>query len=221
MQSSKGTRDKGQGKRLSRFLFNAVLIIGLVVESRFAHAQGTVSDYVQAITLRDRSQALALNVPEQVQWIRNTNRFWYRKTVPGGNAFVLVNADTQTKEPAFDHARLADASSAAMKGKYTPVTLPFTTFSFVDEDRAIEFSPTGATPASPGTPRPMWRCTLDSYTCKESKAAGRGGRGGGLTGPVRAPFDINGAETQKSPDGKLEALVRTTASPFVRQAAAH
>ena len=29
-----------------------------------------------------------------------------------------------------------------------------------------------------------------------------------MTGPVRAPFDINGAEPQKSPDGKLEALVR-------------
>ena len=215
MRSSKGTgekrkgkREKGQGARPGRLLFSAVLIVGFVAQSQLAQAQGTVSDYVQAITLRDRSQALAINVPEQVQWIGKTNRFWYRKTVPGGNAFVLVNADTHTKEPAFDHARMADALSAAMKATYTPVTLPFTTFSFVDEDRAIEFSPTGATPASPGTPRPMWRCTLDSYTCKESKAAGRGGRGGGLTGPVRAPFDINGGESQKSPDGKLEALVR-------------
>ena len=175
-----------------------------------AQAQGTVSDYVQAITLRDKYQALAANVPEQVQWIRNTNRFWYRKTVPGGNAFVLVNADTQTKEPAFDHAKLADALSAAMKAKYTAVTLPFTTFSFVDDDRAIEFSPSGPTQAAPAIPRPTWRCTLNSYECKESRpSGGRGGRGGGgLAGPVRAPFDINGAEPQKSPDGKLEALVR-------------
>ena len=118
-------------------------VAGLLFVAMPARAQGTVPDYVQAITLRDRFQALAVNVPEQVQWIRNTNRFWYRKTVPGGNAFVLVNADTQTKEPAFDHAKLADALAAAMKGKYTPVTLPFTTFNFVDDDRAIEFSPTG------------------------------------------------------------------------------
>jgi len=174
-----------------------------------AKAQGTAADYVQAITLRDRYQALAINIPEQVQWIRNTNRFWYRKTVPGGNAFVLVNADTQTKEPAFDHAKLADALSTAMGRKVTAVMLPFTTFSFVDEDRAIEFSPTGTTPRPPATPRPTWRCTLDSYTCKESRPEGRGGRGGGgFAGPVRAPFDINAAEPQKSPDGKLEALVR-------------
>src|SRR5574338_1459711 len=84
-----------------------------------SQAQGTVSDYVQAITLRDKYQALAINLPEQVQWIRNTNRFWYRKTVPGGKAFVLVNADTQTKEPPFDHARLADALSTAMGTKVT------------------------------------------------------------------------------------------------------
>jgi hypothetical protein len=40
-------------------------------------------------------------------------------------------------------------------------------------------------------------------------AAGEGGRGGGgLAGPVRREFDINGAEPVKSPDGKWEALVR-------------
>src|SRR5262245_42900190 len=100
----------------------------LLFDAAQAQAQGTVPDYVQAITLRDRYQALAVNVPEQVQWIKNTNRFWYRKTVPGGNTFVLVNADTQTKEPAFDHAKLADALSTAMRGKFTAVTLPFTTF---------------------------------------------------------------------------------------------
>ena len=201
-----------------RFLFNTVIMIGLLAGAIPARAQGTVTDYVQAITLREKYQALAINVPEQIQWIRNTNRFWYRKTVQGGNAFVLVDADAQTKGPAFDHAKLAEALSTAMHGKYTAVTLPFTTFSFVDDDRAIEFSPTGPTPAAGGTPRPTWRCTLQSYSCKESQPArGRGGRGGGLAGPVRAAGDINGAEPQKSPDGKLEALVRNY-NVAVRQA---
>ncbi len=187
-----------------------VIVASLVVDSRSAQAQGMVADYARAITLRDRYQGLAIDLPEQVQWIRNTNRFWYRKSVPGGSAFVLVDAEAQTKVPAFDHAKLAEALSAAMGSKYTAVTLPFTTFSFVDDDRAIEFTPSGPaqTPAANAPARPTWRCTLDSYTCRESRTAGRGGRGGGLAGPVRTPFDINGAEPQKSPDGRLEALVR-------------
>ncbi|HJR61227.1 MAG TPA: DPP IV N-terminal domain-containing protein, partial [Vicinamibacterales bacterium] len=37
---------------------------------------------------------------------------------------------------------------------------------------------------------------------------GRGGRGGGLAGPVRPEFDVNAVEPRRSPDGKFEALVR-------------
>ena len=86
-----------------------------------------------------------------------------------------------------------------MGGKYTSVTLPFTTFSFVDDDRAIEFSPgTGNQAPQPSARAVTWRCALDSYTCRQSQPGGRGGRGGGgLTGPVRAPFDVNGAEPQQ------------------------
>ena len=206
---------------MRRLFFSAVLITAcLWLQTDWAQAQGIVTDYARAITLRDRYQGLAIDVPEQVQWIRSTNRFWYRKSVPGGNTFVLVDAETQAKTPAFDHARLAEALSTAMGGKYTAVTLPFTTFTFVDDDRAIEFSPAGPTQAPPppaSTARITWRCTLDSYTCKESRPSGRGGRGGGLNGPVRAAFDINGADPQKSPDGKLEALVRNY-NVAVRQA---
>ena len=198
---------------MKRFVLASAFFIVAVPFSSAARAQGTVSDYQRAITLRERYQGMALDVPEQVQWVRNTNRFWYRKSVPGGNAFVLVDADAQTKGPAFDHAKLADSLSAAMHAKYTPVTLPFTTFSFVDDDHAIEFTPGTPGPANqppqPAVRGVTWRCTLDSYTCRESRIGGRGGRGGGsLAGPVRAAFDINGAEPSKSPDGKLEALVR-------------
>ena len=122
---------------------------------------------------------------------------------------MLVDADAQTRGPAFDHAKMADTLSSAMGGKYTAVTLPFTTFTFVDDERAIEFTPGTGNQAPPAAPRGVtWRCALDTYTCRESRTGGRGGRGGGgLGGPVRAPFDINGAEPSKSPDGKLEAVV--------------
>ena len=194
---------------MKRFILLGTLFIVATPFVDTARAQGTVADYRRAITLRDRYQGLAVDVPEQVQWIRNTSRFWYRRSVPGGNAFVLVDADAQTRIPAFDHARLADSLSAAMGTKYTAVTLPFTTFSFVDDDRAIEFTPgTGNQGPPPPTRGTTWHCALDSYACRETRTGGRGGRGGSLAGPVRASFDINGADPSKSPDGKLEALVR-------------
>jgi hypothetical protein len=33
------------------------------------------------------------------QLIGKTSHFWYRKSVTGGNEFVLVDADTMTRKP--------------------------------------------------------------------------------------------------------------------------
>ena len=175
-----------------------------------AAAQGTIADYQRAMTLRSRYDGLALNVVDERQWIRDTNRFWYRRSVKGGHEFVLVDAAAKTKQPAFDHARMADAISSAAKGKYTALTLPISTMTFVDDDTAIEFalSQPNGTPVPSTASRPMWHCSLESYTCRQAAPNGRGGRGGnGLAGPVHPPFDINGAEPVKSPDAKLEAVV--------------
>ena len=176
-----------------------------------AAAQGTVAEYLRAMTLRSRYDGLALNVVDERQWIKDTSRFWYRRSIKGGHEFIIVDAEEKTKRPAFDHARLAEGISAAAKGKYTALTLPFSTFTFTDEDKAVEFaiSQPNVTPAPSPGPRPTWHCSLDSYVCRQAEPTARGGRGGGngLAGPVRAPFDINGAEPRKSPDGKLEALV--------------
>jgi dipeptidyl aminopeptidase/acylaminoacyl peptidase len=188
-----------------------------------AIAQGTVADYQRALSIRERYQGRAIGVPEQPNWVGRTNRFWYRRSAQGGNEFVLVDPATQKIDAPFDHARLAAALSTATN-KYTAVTLPFTTFTFADNERAIQFTigPGGAGGGGGGggggrggpqaDPATLWKCSLESYTCTPPSAGrggGRGGRGGGggLAGPVRPPFDINGAEPRRSPDGKFEALV--------------
>jgi dipeptidyl aminopeptidase/acylaminoacyl peptidase len=207
--------------RLAAALFLAAILAPLDV-----FAQGTVADYQRAFGLRDRYQGLAVGVPEQPNWVGRTSRFWFRRSVKGGNEFVLVNPETGRIEPPFDHARLAAGLSTASKEKYTAVTLPFTTFTFADNGFSIQFvigpgglagggggGGGGRAGGPPADPTSMWKCSLDTYTCTPPTASagrggGRGGRGGGgLTGPVRAPFDINGAEPRKSPDGKLEAFV--------------
>jgi dipeptidyl aminopeptidase/acylaminoacyl peptidase len=188
-----------------------------------ASAQGTAADYQRAMGLREAWQNLAVGVPDTPTWIPRSNRFWFRRTVSGGNEFILVNAETRAIGPAFDHARLAESLSTAAHATYTAATLPFASFTFADNDRTIQFviGPGGAAAGGGGgrgggpgfEGPPLWKCSLDTYTCTPP-AAGRGagrGRGAantGLAGPVRPPFDVNGAEPKKSPDGKLEALVQ-------------
>jgi dipeptidyl aminopeptidase/acylaminoacyl peptidase len=202
----------------------APLLLPFLCLPAVVSAQGTLADYQRAMGLRETYQGLAVGVPETPSWIGRSNRFWFRRSVKGGNEFVVVNPDQKTVAAAFDHARLAEGLSTAANAKYTAVTLPFTTFTFADNDRAIQFVIGPGGPAAggggggggrgggPGVDGPLtWKCSLDTYTCTppaQGRGAGRGrGVGGGLNGPVRAPFDINGAEPKRSPDGKLEALV--------------
>jgi hypothetical protein len=121
-----------------------------------ANAQLTDADYQRANGLREKLQGLAINMPGPITWIGQTDRFWYRKTVAGGHAFVVVDAESLTKTPAFDHEAIARALSAESGEKYTGVTLPFSEFGF-DGVRVIQFTAAGT----------GWRCELQNATCKK------------------------------------------------------
>jgi dipeptidyl aminopeptidase/acylaminoacyl peptidase len=206
--------------RTSRVLRVFVFTATVALPAR-AEAQATLADYQRAMTLRDKYDGLAINIADAPRWIGETSRFYYRRTVKGGHEWILVEGATQEKRPAFDHVRLAEAIATATKRKATAVELPFNNFTFVDDEKSIEFTlgggpggaGRGAAPGGAGDV-PPWRCSLETYTCRQQPArgtgrGGRGGRGGGgLAGPVRAEFDINGADPRRSPDGKLEALVQ-------------
>ena len=196
-----------------------VLSFAALLAPAFAGAQGTVADYRRAMELRDKIQALPVNVPEPATWIDKTTRFWYRRSVKEGEEFVLVDASTQAKRPAFDHQRLADVLNDAIKPPkaYTAVTLPFNTFSFVDGEEAIEFSVRQCAVALsacglhlPGRSKPGRRQR------RPWRARRRRARWSGAS-----PSSIStAAEPKKSPDGKLEALVNNynIGDPRVRQA---
>ena len=179
----------------TRFVY---LLCVLICLGPLILAQGKLDDYDRANGLRDRIQGLAVNIPERVSWIEKSNRFWYRKAVRGGNEFVLVDATTAAKKPVFDHERLAAALAQAAGAKYTALTLPFSTFSFTDGERAIQFTVGEA----------RWRCDLDGYSCqRETTPAGPGARGGGPPsgrGPQAEPAD----QPKASPDGAWEALIQ-------------
>src|SRR5437773_10340819 len=106
-----------------RHLFcNAVLFCSMLLP-RPTLAQGTIADYQRAAAVREKLQGLAVNMPEKANWIEGTSRFWYRKSVKGGNQFVLVDVADLLKRPAFDHEKIAASLAAGSGGKYIRLTL--------------------------------------------------------------------------------------------------
>ena len=175
----------------------AVSIAAVVLQAAGASAQATRADYERALGLRERSRSMVPNLPEPAMWIGKTQRFVYRRSVKGGHEFVRVDAKTLQKQPPFDHARLASALSKAGGESYSALTLPFTEFRFVNEERAIEFF---VQPA-------RWTCTLDEYRCTKSERPNPPGALRGVNGPVRGPHAPPSTEPKRSPDGRWIAFI--------------
>jgi dipeptidyl aminopeptidase/acylaminoacyl peptidase len=164
-------------------------------------AQGTLADYRRAAAVSDQLSGLTVDVAQSPTWI-GPSRFWYRKSVTGGNQFVLVDAATAQKSAPFDHARLAEAltRAASPRTAYSATTLPFTEFVFASNDAAVEADANGS----------RWRCTLADYACTRIGAAnapdagpGFGGRGGGAGGGRAGggPADVPTPATACVPPG--------------------
>ena len=162
-------------------LGSALLFPGL------GEAQGTPDDYQRAEGLREKFQSLAIDVPNRPTWIGDTNHFWYGKSVLGGHQFVRVDAEAQQKSAAFDHARLAAALSTATGKRYTALKLPFRSFEYIDNERAIAVMAEGT----------RWRCELAGYDCQRAPLS--------RTEDRRNPDAP--VEPRLSPDRKWEALI--------------
>src|SRR5207244_10163591 len=91
-----------------------VLVAAVVAARAAAVAQGTAADYARAEGLRARVEGLVIDAADAPSWVDDGgSQLVYRKSVRGGYAFVLVDAATLAKRPAFDHDRLAAAFAAA------------------------------------------------------------------------------------------------------------
>ena len=210
-----------------------VAVGGLTMRGGASQTPDVRADYERSNTFNTRIANKMFDVAEAPNWVEGSQKFWYRKSVRGANAFqfVLVDPATASKAPAFDHARLATAMSAAAGGTYTATTLPFATFTYADNMQAIEFAlapagggagrgggggggRAGGAPAAGAPPAQRFRCTLTDYACTRQQAApagqgaqGRGGRQGGQgAGPQGGPDQL--PPPRPSPDGKSEAFIQ-------------
>ena len=100
----------------ARALALAALVAGVAL------AQGTFADYQRAQGLQAKARGLVIDSPGTATWIHDSGQFWYTRSVKGGTEFMMVDAATATKKPAFDHDKLATAINAASGGHYTGMT---------------------------------------------------------------------------------------------------
>ena len=144
----------------------------------------TVADYQRAEKFMAYNTRPLVYHDVKAKWLPG-ERFWYRDAGPDGAEFVLFDAAHGTRQPAFDHAKLAAALSAASGTNYSAAKLPFMTFDFSEDGKSISFSAKGKN----------WNCDLQAYSCsasaRKSEAAGPRER-----------------EEELSPDGKTAAFLR-------------
>jgi dipeptidyl aminopeptidase/acylaminoacyl peptidase len=176
-------------RRLDR-LAAGLAFIGLLCPI-VVFAQGTPADFTRAEGLRARYEGAAIDIAGAPTVIGRTHRFWYRKSVRGGDQFVVVDADTQQKQPAFDHEKIARSLSAVTGKSYASLKLPFNTITFSDDAAAF-------TASVDGTP---YRCAVVDSSCRKADAGPRAGAGLGVGQRVRSDAP------RTSPDGKWEALI--------------
>ena len=170
------------------FTFIAFLTAGTTFAQQTR--QLTDKDYQHAESfLSFNTSAYIDNGDVRLNWLPNGS-FWYRNMTAGGSEFILVDPAKKSKQQAFDQQRLAAALSSAAGKTYQAAMLPFRSFEFTDDGKAIIFKANGK----------QWKAGLSDYTViadssKMSAAA--------------APFSRRGgSEEVVSPNGKLAAYIK-------------
>jgi len=141
-------------------------------------------------------------------WFAENTCFWYRNNLSDSTKeFILVNAERGTRQPAFDHQKLASALSKATEAEYQADKLPFDNIEFIEEAKVTRFK-VGET---------TFKCDLSTYQCSETEASASldsadeaeqdrrfERRPGGRSGQRRDESE----EPVRSPDGRWSAFVK-------------
>jgi dipeptidyl-peptidase 4 len=156
----------------------------------------TAEDYARAERfLGPAVNPLVVGGSVAANWLGDDS-FWYRSTTIAGTEFMVVDPAGKARAPAFDHAGLAAALSAAAGEKYDARQLPFQSISLSADRQTVSFDV--------GTKR--WSCDVAGVKCTPAgeamggRGAEAGGRGGGRGGGA--------GNSAPSPDGKRAAFIR-------------
>lgn len=189
-----------------------------------AYGQVTWQDYKRDTGSAAKYTRLLTGAASGFTYTPDSASVAYRVTVEGGARFVLFDRKSKTKKAAFDHQQLAASLSRVVPGKFTAITLPFRSFTYVDGGNSIRFDLGTAS----------FQCRLSDSQCRKLDPAEAGFRRGpeadedapaepenpvvdGIffeypqqgAGGARRNGPENGAErVATSPDGKYDAFIQ-------------
>ncbi len=102
-----------------------VVIVAALAGPRTCPAQGTPADYARADALRAQTRGKVFGGRVDPHFYAGGDRFWYRgDRADGAREFMIVDAVSATRRPAFDHARLAAALTQATGKSHEATRLP-------------------------------------------------------------------------------------------------
>lgn len=168
-----------------RFVTLALLLVAAPLAAQHPRKL-TAEDYARAERfLGAATVPLVSGTGVQPTWLPD-GRFWYRTTVPGGSAFMIVDPRRGTREAVFDHTRLAAALAAASGGGVEGHELPFRTFELARDGRSMTVL----------VQNRRWTCDLQRYACAPADTA--------------APPAVRAAprNSSMSPDGRHAVFIR-------------
>jgi Tol biopolymer transport system component/dienelactone hydrolase len=185
-----------------------LLVAGLIIaaagtsmaqqQAPYAPEALSAEDYAHAeMFLGYNTNSLVYRAGVSPNWLPG-ERFWYRIAIPEGEEFILVDPVRGTREPAFDHSRLAAALSARSQQQYEAYELPFQTFDLSEDGGTIWFDAEGRS----------WACDLGSYQCTPGRTGGQAGRAGGARPGAGLGFGGSSRSEVASPDGTKVVFIR-------------
>jgi dipeptidyl-peptidase-4 len=149
--------------KASKIFLRATGITGfmvLILTAIALDAQVTKEDYIRAERfLPANARKLVFKTEVRPNWIGESDRFWYLNNTQEGKEFILVEPARSTRRLAFEHVKLAAALSKESGKAYVHNKLPFTSFEFVQDGRAIQFD----------VGKDRWTCNLKTYECTKTE----------------------------------------------------
>lgn len=164
-------------------------------------AQGTQADYDRANSLRESTRNTVFRRKVEPNWAADGKRLWYRiEVAPREFEFVIADAVSGTREPAFDNVELAKKLADATSKTADADRLPFQRLAIVDNEDAIEFSAFSGVWKYDRSNKELSRLRdAESLKQKGEKQDSRGQRGSNRQ-------NRGTPKGRKSPDGKWVAF---------------